>query len=169
MGFITKLALTVLGTAIVFLIISHPIEFARKEEPLRMEGLDLPRGTYESTRTGHYFRVEILDHEKYQLCDKSKCVEGKFTTAAASNRDLILRDFYASDIGQAVERDSHGYVMTDANYQEFVAWRKKDGGQYDDIAFDIGPCDGGVVCVALGDKENGIRFVRKNTAVKISK
>jgi len=118
--------------------------------------INSPLGIYRSNTQENYW-LAIQTNRQYMLCSPQKCYQGIYQIVPA-NYGVILLDFYLSDIGLAIERLSHGSGNTDAFFESMKQYRLQQSRANDQV-FNLSDC-GGIVCVGIGHRRNGVKFYR---------
>ncbi|MCW8878851.1 MAG: hypothetical protein OQK04_15030 [Kangiellaceae bacterium] len=115
-----------------------------------------PLGIYVSDSPQKFWLV-IFDNDTYQLCSTSKCVRNRYQKVNV-NYGLILIDFYHSEIGQQIERESHGLEIDQYGIEKLRQLRLNQPRPYD-LAFNLMQCQD-AFCASLGHTRDGIRFYK---------
>ena len=115
-----------------------------------------PLGIYVSD-SPQKFWIAILKNNTYLLCTPSKCEQNRYQKVKV-NYGLILIDFYRSEIGQAIEIESHGLEIDTQGIEKLKQFRLEQPRPYD-LAFNLMQCQD-AYCVSLGHTRDGIKFYK---------
>lgn len=100
----------------------------------------------------------ILENGTYMLCSPKQCSISSYS-GDPSRGSVRLKDFYKSELGLKLERESFGRgERTKAFFDGMVKFRMSEPLPFD-LYLARGSC-GDAFCFAMGNKEDGIRFVK---------
>ena len=140
----------------VISILSFLVFACSTKNPARSFMVNSPLGLYKSN-TEQKFWLAIMTEGNYSLCSPKSCYHGKYQKVPV-NYGVILVDFYISDIGQTIERLSHGRGETAEFYAAMKNLRLTEP-RANDLAFNISDCKG-IPCVGLGHTRAGVKFYK---------
>lgn len=105
------------------------------------------------------FKLTINEDLTYQLCNNSECFTGEVSTVPA-NHGVILKDFYSSKQGRALESLSFGRPLS-KEFLLIVRKLRSSQPNPDDFAFNLTYCNA-IPCVSLGHSRRGVLFIKEH-------
>jgi len=118
--------------------------------------IESPLGLYKSNSAEKYW-LAIMQSEQYLLCSPDECHKGAYQNVPAKY-GVILLDFFVSNLGQDIERQSHKANNTEAFFQAMNALRLAEP-RPNDLAFYVSDCQG-TPCAGVGHRRSGIKFYK---------
>ncbi len=115
-----------------------------------------PLGLYRTNSAEKYW-LAILAQENYLICDATRCDSGKYERVAV-DYGVILVDFYATEIGMAIEKRIHG-MNKSTEFVEAMRLIRQELERPNDLVINLRQC-GDLICAGIGHSREGIKFYR---------
>ncbi|NNJ72500.1 MAG: hypothetical protein HKP09_04895 [Enterobacterales bacterium] len=140
----------------IFSLVTLAMAGCSTTAPIHAPNVQSPLGLYRTNTDAKYW-LAILQNNVYLLCSPKECTQGKYERVAV-DYGVILLDFYATDIGLAIEKLIHGQNRSH-EFTKTMRQIRLSQERPDDQVFNINQC-AGIPCVGIGHSREGIKFYR---------